>query len=372
MQDVLGIVFSNMHDHLISELTAVRCMGSVPVGGRYRLIDFVLSGFANSGIENVGVITKSNYQSLMDHLGSGREWDLSRRRGGLCILPPFGRAEAGGMYRGRVEALAGIMGFIKGSPGGHVLTADCNLMANVDYGPFIKSHLDSGADISVMYKKMRLTGDNAKEMSTFLLDADDMVRDMLINPEIKGEQNVYLNIMMISKDLLDRVVNDCYSRNLFSFDKDVLQAGINRYKIRAFEFEGYASRFDSMKTYYSENMALLEPQNREALFPHDRPVYTKVRDEAPALYGLDSQVRNSMIADGCIIEGEVENSLLFRGVRVGKGAKVKNSIIMQDTEVGVNSNLDYVITDKDVIIKDNRMIMGFTTYPVYIAKGSSV
>lgn len=372
MKQVLGMVFSNMHDHLISELTAVRCMGSVPVGGRYRLIDFVLSGFANSGIENVGVITKSNYQSLMDHLGSGREWDLSRKRGGLCILPPFGRAETSGMYRGRIEALAGVMAFIKNSPGDYVLMADCDLMANIDYSEFIKNHMDSGADITVMYKKMQLTGENSKDMSTFLLDSDDQVRDMLINPEIKGEQNVYLNVMMISKDMLDRVVNDCFSRNLFSFDKDVLQAGLNRLKIRAFEFKGYAMKIDSMRSYYNANLALLEQEVRAALFPYDRPIYTKVRDEAPAKYGLNAQATNSLIADGCIIEGDVENSLIFRSVKVAKGAKVKNSIIMQGTEIGANSNLDYVITDKDVMIKEGRMIMGFETYPVYIAKGSSV
>lgn len=372
MKQVLGVVFSDVHDYLISELTAVRCMGSVPVGGRYRLIDFVLSGFANSGIEDVGVITKSNYQSLMDHLGSGREWDLSRRHGGLSILPPFGTIETAGMYRGRVEALAGIMGYIKSAPGEYVLMSDCNIMANVDYGELIKSHLESGADISVMYNKMQLSGESNKDMSTFLLDSGDMVREMLIHPEIKGEQNVYMNVTMISKDLLERVVSDCYSRNLFSFDKDVLQAGINKYKIHALEFKGYAARIDSMLAYYNSSLALLNRDVREALFPHGRPIYTKVRDEAPVRYGLDAQAGNSLIADGCLIEGEVENSLIFRGVTVGKGAKVKNSIIMQGTHIGANSNLDCVITDKDVRIKENRMIMGYETYPVYIAKGSKV
>ncbi len=372
MKQVLGIVFSNMHDHLISELTAVRCMGSVPVGGRYRLIDFVLSGFANSGIETVGVITKSNYQSLMDHLGSGREWDLSRRHGGLSILPPFGRVETNGMYRGRVEALAGIMGYIKSSYGDYVLTADCNMLANINYEEFVKSHETSGADISVMYKKMHVTSEGSKDSSVFTLDSDSIVRDMMINPDITGEQNVYLNVMMISKELLETVVSDCISRNLYSFDKDVLQSRLNNYKIRAFEFKGYASRIDSIQGYYKSNLAILNRDVRDELFPRDRPIYTKVRDEAPVRYGLDANVKNSLIADGCLIEGEVENSLVFRGVTVGKGAKVKNSIIMQGTHIKPNSNLDYVITDKDVVIKENRMIMGYETYPVYISKGSSV
>ncbi len=372
MNNVLGIVFSNMHDYLVSEITAVRCMGSVPVGGRYRMIDFALSGLVNAGVENVGVVTKSNYQSLMDHLGGGREWDLSRRRGGLVILPPFGRAETGGMYRGRIEAFSGIMGYIRSSPGSYVLTSDCDIMANIDYDSFIKSHYESGADISVMYKKMQLTGEKDRDLNTFLLDSADIVRDMLINPEIKGEQNVYLNIMMISKELLERVVSNCFSRNLFSFEKDVLQAGIDMYKIHAYEFTGHVGRIDSMRSYYTANMSLLGAQVRHALFPHDRLIYTKVRDEAPVKYGLDSNVSNSLIADGCIIEGDVENSLLFRGVKIAKGAKIRNSILMQSTEVGAGSGLDCVITDKNVVIKDNRQLMGFDTYPVYIAKGASV
>jgi glucose-1-phosphate adenylyltransferase len=372
MKNVLGIVFSNMHDYLVSELTAVRCMGSVPVGGRYRMIDFSLSGFVNSGIENVGVVTKSNYQSLMDHLGSGTEWDLSRRHGGLTILPPFGSAGTGGIYRGKVEAFAGVKPFITNSPGTHVLSVDCDFMANIDYAGFINQHLNGDADISVLYKKMQLTGEKDKDYTTFLLDSEDTVREMLLNPEIKGEQNVFLNVMMISKELLDRVVSACYSRNKFSFDKDVLQAGIDRYKIKAYEFTGHVSRIDSMKAYYAANMALLEPAVRSALFPRERPIYTKIRDEAPVIYGLESHAVNSLIADGCMIDGEVENSLLFRGVKVAKGAKVKNSIVMQGSEIGASSSLNYVITDKDVTIKESRTLTGFETYPVYISKGSIV
>lgn len=371
MKRVLGIVFSNMHDHLISELTALRCMGSVPVGGRYRIIDFVLSGFANSGIEDVGVITKNNYQSLMDHLGNGREWDLSRKRGGLSILPPFGRVETSGMYRGRIEALAGIIGYINSMPAEYVVMADCNMMANFDFASFVKSHYESGADMTVMYKKMPLNG-TSKDTNVFTVDDDGMIKDMLIDPEISGIQNVYLNVLMISKQLLQEVVADCYSRNQFSFEKDVLQAGIGKYKIKGFEYEGYCARLNSMKTYYDANLSLLDYETRHALFPRNSPIYTKVRDEAPVRYGLDSNVKNSLIADGCVIEGEVENSLLFRGVHVQKGAKVKNSVILQGTVIGLNSNLESVITDKDVVIKDNRMIMGHETYPVYISKGSNV
>lgn len=371
MKDVLGIIFSNMHDHMVSELTAHRCMGSIPVGGRYRLIDFALSSMANAGVEDVGVITKNNYQSLMDHLGTGREWDLSRKRGGLVILPPFGRTDFAGMYQNRVEALSGIMQFINSFSSTYLLGADCDYVANIDLGEFMNAHVKSGADISLMYKKMEVP-DGGKEVCTLTSDKDGNVIDMLIHPQISGEQNVYLNIFFTTKELLERVIKDCYSRNLMSFDRDVLQAGIGKYKIRAHEFKGYTGRFDSMKGFFSTNMAFLKQDVRRSLFPTERPVYTKIRDEAPVRYGLDSGIHNSLLGDGCIVEGEVENSVLFRDVTVGKGAKVKNCILMQGTRVGAGSNLDCVITDKNVTVAENRNVMGFSTYPVYISKGSSV
>jgi len=373
MHNVMGIIFSDMNDQKLHELTAKRCMGSIPVGGRYRLIDFVLSGFANAGLENVGVVTKSNYQSLMDHLGNGREWDLSRKRGGLIILPPFGNANAGGVYRDRIEALANIAGYIEHQSEQYVVMADCDIMANIDYKALIKAHVETDAEITVMYKTMQLGEKNAnRQLSTFVLDNDANVRDMLIHPDIKGDHNVYINNIVINKDLLIRLVNECYSRSKLSFETDILQAGIGKYRIKAFEFTGHVGRFDDMKSYYNENLALLDANVRAALFPQSRPIYTKVRDEAPVRYGLDANVTNSFIADGCIIEGEVKNSVLFRGVTIAKGAKVHNSIVMQGTTIGRNCNLQYIICDKNVVVHDSRVIIGFDTYPVYIAKGSAV
>jgi len=372
MNRVLGIIFSNMHEQNISEVTVHRCMGSIPVGGRYRLIDFPLSNMANSGIEQVGVVTKQNYQSLMDHLGSGRPWDLSRKNGGLVILPPFGNEESG-IYRGRVEALVGIMGYIKHSGAQDVLMADCDTLANMDLKPMVAAHREHGANITMMYKRMDIPASlSGKDQSVLGIGEDGFVTDMLINPELTGEQNVYLNVMIANRDFLEQVVASSYSRSKFNFEKDVLQAGIEKNRILSFEFEGYISRFNSMRSYFSANMQLLDLATRRSLFPPSRPVYTKVRDEAPVRFGLESKVFNSLMADGCLIEGEVENSVLFRGVTVSKGAKVKNSILMQGTFVGASSSLECVITDKDVTIRDERMIMGFETYPVYIAKGSTV
>ena len=371
MKKLLGLVFSNVHEHMMSDLTPHRCMGSIPIGGRYRLIDFALSSLVHTGVRDVGVITKTNYQSLMDHLGNGREWDLSSKSGGLVILPPFSQTQAG-MYRGKIEAMHGVMDFIKSRSAQHIITTDCDMMINTSFEDMFASHLESGADITVMYKKMALAGGSNKDAFVFELGPDGKILEVLANPHSSHEQNVYLNIMIISKSLLEYVVSSCYSRNLFHFERDVLQAGLGQYKINAFEYTGYVCRLSSLQTYYAANLALLDPVVRHNLFPRGKPVYTKVRDDAPVRYGLAAKVKNSLLADGCLIEGEVENSVLFRGVTVGKGAKVRNSVVMQGTTISEGSSLDCVITDKNVLIGENRVLAGFSTYPVYISKGAVV
>jgi len=371
MKKVMGLVFSNMHEHMMSDLTPHRCMGSIPIGGRYRLIDFALSSLVHSGVNDVGVITKINYQSLMDHLGNGREWDLSNKNGGLVILPPFAHTQAG-MYRGRIEALHGVMGFIKSRGAKYVITTDCDMMFNMSFEDMMASHLDTGADITIMYKKMPLSAGASKDTFVLSLGPDGQILEVLANPQTTEEQNVYLNIMIISTSLLEHVVNNCYSRNLFSFERDVLQAGLSQYRINAFEYTGYVSRLTSLQTYYNANLALLDPVARHNLFPRGLPVYTKVKDDAPARYGLKAKVSNSLLADGCLIEGEVEDSVIFRGVTIGKGAKVKNSVVLQGTNISDGCSLDCVITDKGVQIGEGRVLAGFSTYPVYISKGAVV
>lgn len=372
MKEVFGVVFSNMHDHNIKELTAGRCMGSLPVGGRYRLIDFVLSGFSHAGIVDSAVITKSNYKSLLDHIGNGREWDLARKRGGLMVLPPAALSDSGNLYNGRIEALKGIMGILRDSPAKYVVIADCDAMANIDYADFVNFHIQNRAEITVMNKRQYFEGKPTRDLTTFDMDEKGNVVRMYINPEIRGEQFEYLNIMLINKDMLEWIIRECVSRGLESFERDVLQANVGKLVFKAYEFTGFACRFDSVKAYYESNLALLDPKARASLFPENRPIYTNVWDEAPVRYGLNARVENSLLADGCVIEGQVENCLLSRGVYVARGAKVRNSVLMQGTHVGSHVALEHIITDKRVMIKDNRTLIGQASYPMYIAKSSVV
>lgn len=371
MGNVLGLVFANMHDTTLGDMTKNRTMGSVMFGGRYRLIDFPLSNMVNSGISEVGVITKSNYQSLLDHLGSAREWDLARKKGGLYILPPFGNVEST-LYRGRIEALYGAMSFIKHSRAKYVILSDCDVVTNIDYKPIVAAHIESGADITAVAHTGVYSSDDIKTSTVFNVDADKNVTSVLINPDISGTCTTSLNVFVMSMDFLIETVNDAMARGNVSFERNILQEKCRELKIKIYEYDNYFSKLNSLESYFKSNMALLEPENARKLFVPKRSIYTKVSDNAPVKYDLDSKVSNSLIADGCIIEGEVENSVLFRGVKVGKGAKVKNCILMQGTVVGDNAELNYLITDKNVSICENHILTSSPQYPMYVGKGASV
>ncbi len=371
MGNVQGLVFANMHDTTLGDMTKNRTMGSVMFGGRYRLIDFPLSNMVNSGISEVGVITKSNYQSLLDHLGSAREWDLARKKGGLYILPPFGNVEST-LYRGRIEALYGAMSFIKHSRAKYVILSDCDVVTNIDYKPIVAAHIESGADITAVAHTGVYSSDDIKTSTVFNVDADKNVTSVLINPDISGTCTTSLNVFVMSMDFLIETVNDAMARGNVSFERNILQEKCRELKIKIYEYDNYFSKLNSPESYFKSNMALLEPENARKLFVPKRSIYTKVSDNAPVKYDLDSKVSNSLIADGCIIEGEVENSVLFRGVKVGKGAKVKNCILMQGTVVGDNAELNYLITDKNVSICENHILTSSPQYPMYVGKGASV
>ena len=371
MGNVLGLVFANMHDTTLGDMTKNRTMGSVMFGGRYRLIDFPLSNMVNSGISEVGVITKSNYQSLLDHLGSAREWDLARKKGGLYILPPFGNVEST-LYRGRIEALYGAMSFIKHSRAKYVILSDCDVVTNIDYKPIVAAHIESGADITAVAHTGVYSSEDIKTSTVFNVVADKNVTSVLINPDISGTCTTSLNVFVMSMDFLIETVNDAMARGNVSFERNILQEKCRELKIKIYEYDNYFSKLNSPESYFKSNMALLEPENARKLFVPKRSIYTKVSDNAPVKYDLDSKVSNSLIADGCIIEGEVENSVLFRGVKVGKGAKVKNCILMQGTVVGDNAELNYLITDKNVSICENHILTSSPQYPMYVGKGASV
>lgn len=364
----VGIIFSNIHDNNVPELARIRTLGSIPFGGRYRLIDFPLSNMVNSGIDTVGIITKSNYQSLIDHVGSGKDWDLARKDGGVIILPPFGDKENKKLYTSRLEALKGITNFLFRADEEYVVMTDCDSVSRINYNEVIEQHIRNRADITLVYKKT--IPDVSAEEGAYSFD---IVNDRIVGinqkvDNVEEVSNVFLNVFVMKKTLLQNIVMDSISTNKKHFMADIIVNNLKSMKIMGYEYKGFYAGITSLQAYYDSNLSILKEENRKELFG-DRSVFTKIRDSAPTKYGNNAKVVNSMIADGCIIEGEVENSILFRNVKVARGTKVKNCIIMQNTVLGENCSLNCIITDKNVTITDRKVLSGSENHPFYIGKG---
>ena len=375
-KSAMGIIFPNSFDALIPEMANVRLMASIPFARRYRMIDFVLSSMSNCDIDNVAVLPNRKYHSLMDHLGSGREWDLVRKNGGLSIFPPYAES-AKAMNTGRVGQIAGILGFLKEQKEKYVVMADSNIAINIDFKAMIEAHIASDADVTIAYNEQTVPesfvkSDNVNKDFYYSLTIDGgKVKKIYVNPTDGGVQNLSLNIFVIARELLIELVEVAFMRGQVHFTRDILLNQVNHLNIQAYKYDGYAARIWGINSYFEENMKLLDDYNLDALFAGG-PIYTKIRDDNPTRYITGSKAANVMVADGCVIEGEVENSILFRGVKIAKGAKVKNCILMQDTVVDAGANIEYLIADKDVTISAGKEMKGTDSYPVYIAKGVTV
>lgn len=362
----LGIIFPNSYDNLVPELVAERTVASIPFAGRYRMIDFVLSSMAHCGIDNVSVIVRRNYHSLMDHLGAGREWDLTRKHGGLNIVPPFAERTVK-TYRGRVDALSSILSFLESQTEHYVVLSDAILAVNFDFNDLIAKHRESGADVTIVYNESEIPEGAKNDNYTLVLDDEGNVKELLSGDSRPGVQNLSMNIYIMERENLIQMVRDAVVRGSIYFERDILARNLNVLNVKAYKYEGYVARLADLKSYFDENMRLLDTKNLKALFD-GAPIYTKIRDDNPTRYVAGSKVVNALIADGCTIEGTVENCVLFRGVVVKKGAVVKNCVLMQDTVVEAGAKVDYVVTDKNVKITAGKELSGTDTFPVYVAK----
>ncbi len=375
---VAGIIFSNIHDNNISELTRVRTLASVPFGCRYRLIDFPLSNMVNSNISNINVITHYNYQSLMDHIGTGKDWDLARRSGGVKILPPYITAYANnvnGLYNTRLEALKSVNYSIEQLTADYIVMSDCNVICNIDLNDMINDHIASGADVTMAVKRMELSRATAKKNTLVFSSREGRVTDILNYPtNFYGSADVNLNILVINRKYLQEIVVDAIAHGYVSLNRDIFLKSLPSRNFRVYKYDGYFACISSFEDYFAHNLQLIENKEMfDSLFNvTERPIFTKVRNSAPTYYSESSSVHDSLVADGCTIEGTVENSILFRGVKVGKGAVVKNSILFQDTVIGDNASVNYTACDKNVVIRDGVTLSGHSTLPLYIEKGKMV
>lgn len=370
--DAMGIIFPNSYDSLVPELVNERLMASIPFASRYRMSDFVISSMVNCGIDNISLIVRKNYHSLMDHLGSGREWDLTRKNGGLNIVPPFAQKNIK-VYNGRVEALESIKKFIRSQKEQYVVLSDANIAMNFDFNALLDAHVKKGADITVVYNRQAIPESfkdpafDGKDMYFTLDITDGRVTEVNINSVSAGIQNLGMNIFVMEREMLVKLIDDAYLHGRIFFERDVLAPMVKTLNIQGFQYEGYVARINDLRSYFQENMKLLYEKNLDALF-ESSPIYTKIRDDNPTRYLNGSKVKNIMAADGCVIEGEVENCVLFRGVRIEKGAKVRNCVLMQDTVVEAGADIEYIITDKNVTIRAGKKLKGNDTFQVYVAK----
>lgn len=368
MTSTVGVIFSSINDENIPELTKVRSKGSIPYGGRYRLVDFALSNMVNSGITTVGMITRSNYQSLMDHLGSGKEWDLARKEGGLILLPPYSD-ETEMLYKNRLEALKGATAFLKKCKEDFVVVADSDAVYKLDYSKVIDNHIANNADITMVYHE-HPAGD-VRSYLMFETDKNNKITSIDVNVSASGVKKHYINVFVARTSFLLSLIQTAIARGFTSFSNDILVPSLKNHKIYGYKLEGYYQNIDSLNAFFKANMDLLDKDIRKEIFG-DRDVYTKVNDAPPAKFTESAKVTNSLVHDGCLIEGTVENCILFRGVKVGKGTVLKNSIIMSENIIGDNCNISYVVSDKDTSIGNGITLAGCEKQPYFINKGSRI
>lgn len=364
--NVLGLIFSNSCEATLSQLNNHRTTASVPIGGKYRMIDFVLSNMTNSNINNVGIIAKSGFMSLMDHIGSGKAWDLSKKHSGITILPPY----AGVSFENEIETLYQLRGYVQDATEEYVLITQSNIIYNYVYNEMFDIHENNDADITLLYKNMPVP-EKFNNATVLECESDGRVTKALLKPDVGNECDLFLSTFLIKKDFLLSLVTQAMSENECDIRR-LIQKWVVEYKVYACQCKEHCSVISCEREYFKFNMSLFDNNIRKELFNTQRPIYTKVRDDAPCKYGLTSNVKNSLVSQGCVIDGEVENCVISKGVFIGKGTKVKDCIIMQDTKIGEDCNLNHIIIDKDVDIRNGKSLMGTDSYPIYIAKQSVI
>ena len=372
MNQFSALIFSDSYSDLKNELLYNRTLGSIPFGGRFRTVDFVLSSLVNAGVVNVAVITKKNYASLEDHLGGGKYWDLDHRNSGLRILSPFFRTTNNTeafMARGKLDALRSVQTHIRSIREEYVVLTNSNIIANIDFNKVFDAHLNSGADITAVY-----ANSVSRSGHDVILDMDETGRVRRIrHSDGDGDvKSLALSVYVLKRDLLMDIIKEADEYDSYSFDRHVLVKNVDTLNIQSYLHDGFAEMIYSVKDYYETSMKMLDGGVRKNIFTLDRPIMTRTKDSVPTLYHYNAKIENSIIADGCHIDGTVRNSIIFRNVKIEAGAVVENSIIMQNTVVGAGSKLNCVVLDKNTAISENKTLCGAEDYPYVFAKNSKV
>lgn len=362
-REMIGLI--NMRNALpLKEINESRPVTSIPIGGKYRLIDFTLSNMVNSGITTVGLLLPHQSRSILDHIRSGKEWGLAHKGDGLFYLPE----ENGKESEGDIDTYYKNLLFVKRGKSKYLLLSSGNMVINIDYEEALHFHRKHNADVTLIYQKV--PADCPEKGYNLTLSDKDRVLELHKPATLSDGDNKFLGCILIDCEIFQDSIEKSYAEGYHHFIGDVLATSLKRLRVFGYQFKGYARRVTSVESYFQVNMDLLDPRTwRELLNPNPQHrIYTKINDEAPAKYMEEAKASNCLIANGCIIEGTVENSIFFRRVKVGRNAVVKNSIIMQYTEIGDDARLDHVICDKNTVIQQEAALSGTDEQPLCIGK----
>ena len=362
-----GLCLSDPHPDRASDGCPIRTISSARFAGRYRLVDFMLSNMVNSGIFTIGMILNSHYQSLIGHIGMGKEWDLSRKTGGVTFFPPYLADERQTVNSELDGPLHRAAEFLAESNMDHLVVADSSVVYNMDYRTVAEAHRKSGADVTAVYTRKTIS--SGERDNAIIFDITDNGRVAGVNkaPHISGTVNLSLGAYVMHKKVFLGLMAGEKNCGMLRFTRVLIANALERLNVSAYEFRGYSAHISSIETFYDYNMEMLDTEKRNSLFDFEgRRIYTSRRDSLPTKYGRQAEIKNSLVSDGCQIDGTLINSIIGRNVRIGPGAVVRNCILQDDTLVEKRANLEYIIADRNVIISENRSMAGYRTYPVYI------
>ncbi len=358
----------------ISKLSYARPISSIPIAGRYRVIDFILSNMVNSRMTNVGIYAKEKYRSLTDHLGSGKDWDLSRNHGGLCILSPE-NTKYQNQYEGRngdIYTILANIDYIEKSEEEYILIAPSYMLCNIDFSEVIEHHKKSNNDITVVYKNIDNANKDFKGCLTLNLDNNNRVINIGSNLGTFPRANIFMEMYIMRRTDFISCIYEMVNVGTYSYFQDYITQEVNNIQIGGYEFTGYLKCINSIQSYYEVSKDLLNPEIAKELLYSNNKIFTKEKNQAPTIYKDNANVKNSFIASGCVIDGVVENSIIFRKVHVGKDTVIKDSIIMQNCIIDSDVVLNNVILDKNVTISEGKELRGDENYPMVLEKNLSI
>ena len=369
--NVMGIIFAN--DGEIGDLTNKRTTASVPFGGRYRQVDFHLANLTAGGVRHIGIISRHNYQSLMHHIGSGEEWGLALEEGGLEFLTPYSMSTTDN-YRGKLETLYSAMDFLEFGPeNDYVILTGTAIQSNMDMKKLLDAHVASGKDITVVTKAGIANGKKQLDLAV-KLDENGEIADMMVDYAAPEGYLASMDVFVMSKKWMIERVKQCVAHNLYHMDRDLVlgQWQKNEASVNIYQFSGVAMYNETVEEYFANSLALIDNDIYHNVFGGHHTIYTKVRDRVPSYYGEGCKIDNCVVSDGCMLDGEVKNSILFRQVTVCEDAEIENCVIMNDSVIGEGAKLKNVILDKNVTVTPGAKLIGTKKNPIIIKRGETV